>query len=95
MIFHAITLAATVAVASFAMALESQPLAQEDAAQGIQANPFRVERDGVNRVVFNHAETGARLDFVKNSGICETTPGVDQYSGYLSVGGELTIIHAI
>jgi hypothetical protein len=89
MIFHAITLASIVAVALFAMALEPQPLAQEGAAQGIQKNPFHVERDGADRVVFNHAETGARLDFVKNSGICETTPGVDQYSGYLSVGGEL------
>ncbi|RJE16679.1 hypothetical protein PHISCL_10984 [Aspergillus sclerotialis] len=26
------------------------------------------------------------MDFVQNSGICETTPGVNQYSGYLSVG---------
>ncbi|KAL8939637.1 MAG: hypothetical protein Q9216_003245 [Gyalolechia sp. 2 TL-2023] len=45
-----------------------------------------VERDGTNFTVFEHAATGARLEFVKNSGICETTPGVNQYSGYLSVG---------
>lgn len=43
-------------------------------------------RDGVEHTVFEHEETGATLDFVTNSGICETTPGVNQYSGYLSVG---------
>ena len=45
-----------------------------------------VERDGQNFTVFEHAATGAKLEFVTNSGICETTPGVNQYSGYLSVG---------
>ncbi|KAL8949071.1 MAG: hypothetical protein Q9222_004796 [Ikaeria aurantiellina] len=32
-----------------------------------------VERDGTNFTVFEHAATGAKLEFVKNSGICETT----------------------
>lgn len=50
-----------------------------------------VERDGVNYTVFEHAATGARLEFVKNSGICETTPGVNQYSGYLSVGTNMNM----
>lgn len=45
-----------------------------------------VERDGVKRTIFEHEATGATIDFVTNSGICETTPGVNQYSGYLSVG---------
>ena len=45
-----------------------------------------VERDGVNHTVFEHANTGSKMDFVTNSGICETTPGVNQYSGYLSTG---------
>lgn len=44
------------------------------------------ERDGVKRTIFEHEATGAKIDFVTNSGICETTPGVNQYSGYLSVG---------
>ena len=26
------------------------------------------------------------MEFVTNSGVCETTPGVNQYSGYLSIG---------
>ncbi|KAF2438625.1 alpha/beta-hydrolase [Karstenula rhodostoma CBS 690.94] len=45
-----------------------------------------VERDGVVYNVFEHAATGAKIEFVNNSGICETTKGVNQYSGYLSVG---------
>lgn len=45
-----------------------------------------VEQDGVKRTVFEHEATGATMSFVTNSGICETTPGVNQYSGYLSVG---------
>ena len=47
-----------------------------------------VERDGVQRTIFEHDATGAKLDFVTNSGICETTPGVNQYSGYFSVGSK-------
>ncbi|CCU77941.1 putative carboxypeptidase S1 [Blumeria hordei DH14] len=39
-----------------------------------------------SRSIFQHESTGAQIDFVTNSGICETTPGVNQYSGYLSVG---------
>ena len=50
-----------------------------------------VERDGVNYTVFEHAATGAKLEFVTNSGICETTPGVNQYSGYLSVGTNMNM----
>ena len=43
-------------------------------------------KDGANYTIFNHAATGATLSFVTNSGVCETTCGVNQYSGYLSVG---------
>ena len=50
-----------------------------------------VERDGTNYTVFEHAATGAKLEFVTNSGICETTPGVNQYSGYLSVGTNMNM----
>ncbi|KAI9755376.1 MAG: hypothetical protein M4579_004305 [Chaenotheca gracillima] len=49
------------------------------------------ERDGVNYTVFNHAATGATMKFVTNSGICETTPGVNQYSGYISVGTNMNM----
>lgn len=36
--------------------------------------------------VFEHGATGSTMKFVANSGLCETTPGVNQYSGYHSVG---------
>lgn len=44
------------------------------------------EQNGVKRTVFENEAKGATMDFVTNSGNCETTPGVNQYSGYLSVG---------
>jgi carboxypeptidase C (cathepsin A) len=47
--------------------------------------------NGVERTVFEHEATGAKLDFVTNSGICETTAGVNQYSGYLSVGNNMNM----
>jgi hypothetical protein len=40
-----------------------------------------VEEEGVKYTVFEHAATNSTLKFVTNSGICETTPGVNQYSG--------------
>lgn len=66
----------------FAFSLAS-PLPQE---ASLKNRRSFVERDGINFTVFEHAATGARMEFVTNSGICETTPGVNQYSGYLSVG---------
>lgn len=51
-----------------------------------------VEEDGVNYTVFEHAATNSVVKFVTNSGICETTPGVNQYSGYFSVGGGAYLI---
>ncbi|PKS12992.1 hypothetical protein jhhlp_000333 [Lomentospora prolificans] len=48
-------------------------------------------RDALDHNVFEHGATGAKLSFVKNSGICETTAGVNQYSGYLSVGENLNM----
>lgn len=42
--------------------------------------------EGVDVDVFEHASTNSSLEYVTNSGICETTPGVNQYSGYLNVG---------
>ena len=50
-----------------------------------------VERDGINYTVFEHAATGGKMEFVTNSGICETTKGVNQYSGYLSVGKNMNM----
>lgn len=32
------------------------------------------------------------LRYVMNSGICETTPGVTQYSGYITVGKNMSMV---
>lgn len=52
---------------------------------------FFEQRNGINYTVFEHAATGTNMSFVKNSGICETTAGVNQYSGYLSVGDNMNM----
>jgi carboxypeptidase C (cathepsin A) len=40
---------------------------------------------------FNHPQTGSTLQFVQNSGVCEMTPDVQQYSGYLQVGNNMNM----
>jgi len=78
----------TIALASFAVALPALNTNTESDAPELRGKRSFVERNGVKRTIFEHEATGATLDFVTNSGICETTPGVNQYSGYLSVGSE-------
>ncbi|KAG9246480.1 carboxypeptidase-like protein S1 [Calycina marina] len=65
--------------------LPSQPQGKDVEAH-LRGKRSFYEHDGVARTVFEHEATGATIDFVTNSGICETTVGVNQYSGYLSVG---------
>ena len=48
-------------------------------------NKVEERSSGRNVTILEHAATGVRLEFVTNSGICETTPGVNQYSGYISL----------
>lgn len=57
----------------------------------LEDRSYHVERDGTEYVVFDHVATGAKMEFVNNSGVCETTPGVNQYSGYLSVGTNMNM----
>jgi hypothetical protein len=71
-------------------ALPTQGFGQ-DAAPELRGKRSFVKRDGIEHTIFEHEATGATIDFVTNSGICETTPGVNQYSGYLSVGSELPL----
>jgi hypothetical protein len=49
------------------------------------------ERDRFTSTIFEHYETDSNLDFVSNSGVCETTPNVKQYSGYLNVGPNMNM----
>lgn len=74
------SLLALAAVPALASAAPSQPEAH------LKGKRSFYTQNGVQRTVFEHEATGAKIDFVTNSGICETTPGVNQYSGYLSVG---------
>ena len=83
--FSAQVISAALALSSFALA---SPLPSDSEAKDKRSF---VERDGTNYTVFEHAATSARLEFVTNSGICETTPGVNQYSGYLSVGSNMNM----
>jgi carboxypeptidase D len=60
--------------------------------RGLAASPNKrstIEREGIVYKVFEHGYTGARIEYVENSGICEMTPGVGQMSGYLISQDEL------
>ena len=64
------------------------------AANAIPASQNRLsvsEKNGIKYNVFEHGATGGKVEFVNNSGICETTPGVNQYSGYFSVGDNMNM----
>lgn len=52
---------------------------------------FKREENGITYDVFEHAATNSTMSFVQDSGICETTPGVTTYSGYLSVGTNMSM----
>ena len=34
----------------------------------------------------------AKLRYIRNSGVCETTPGVNQMSGYIDVGTNMSMV---
>ncbi|KAK7701937.1 hypothetical protein SLS64_010071 [Diaporthe eres] len=52
---------------------------------------FKRETNGITYSVYEHAATNTTLEIVEDSGICETTPGVKTYSGYLSVGTNMSM----
>ncbi|KAL8386824.1 hypothetical protein RB595_010359 [Gaeumannomyces hyphopodioides] len=57
-------------------------------------NPRRLyEYNGIKQTLFKHDVTGTTLQFVENSGICETTKGVNQTSGYMSVGNDMNMFY--
>lgn len=61
------------------------------AATGPLYKRYTVQRDQATYHVVENEARDARLEFVHNSGVCETTPGVDSYSGYLSVGPDMNM----
>jgi len=40
-------------------------------------------------------QNDTNLRYVRNSGICETTPGVAQYSGYIDVGINMSMVSTV
>lgn len=77
------------ALVAICLAAQAHGLVTNDASSELRGKSYIVERDGIDHHVFEHGATGSKIDFVKNSGICETTPGVNQYSGYFSVGSRI------
>lgn len=65
--------------------------APKSQAEDSQAKIFKREQNGITYNVFEHAATNSTLSYVQDSGICETTPGVTTYSGYLSVGTNMSM----
>ena len=55
------------------------------------SDPQIVRRDGATYHNYEHKATGSSMAYIENSGICETTPGVNQYSGYFSVGQNMNM----
>ena len=43
-------------------------------------------------VEFTSKNTDAQIRAVKNSGVCETTPGVNQMSGYIDIGTNMSMV---
>ncbi|KAH6893355.1 Alpha/Beta hydrolase protein [Thelonectria olida] len=65
-----------------------------DAMGGLQSNSklFRTKTPQVSeKTTFQSKATSATLKYVENSGVCETTPGVNQYSGYISLGTNMSM----
>jgi carboxypeptidase C (cathepsin A) len=62
--------------------------AAEPAHPHLQRSSY-VTEEGIKHTVVKDRMTNVTLNYVSNSGVCETTPGVNQYSGYLDVGNGL------
>ena len=48
--------------------------------------------DSIHRRFASRNNPDVSMRFVKNSGVCETTPGVQQISGYLEVGTNMSMV---
>ena len=58
------------------------------------ARATAVPSDSVHRVFTSDSPNlnNTKLRYVNNSGICETTPGVHQVSGYIDIGKNMSIV---
>ena len=62
-----------------------------NAVEWVNANPFSDTTTIRTRFTSRNNPT-ASIRFVKDSGVCETTPGVHQISGYLDVGKNMSMV---
>lgn len=93
MFFKSHRFLAALALPALSVAFPAAGNAEREVAPHLRGKRSFEVRDGVNHTIFEHEATGATMSFVTNSGICETTAGVNQYSGYLSVGSKLMVAH--
>jgi hypothetical protein len=72
------------------------PIAALVAASGaVHATPLlhRSNDNDLAKFTFrSQSQNNTNLRYVANSGICETTPGVNQYSGYIDVGPNMSMV---
>ncbi|KAJ8473161.1 hypothetical protein ONZ45_g16398 [Pleurotus djamor] len=47
--------------------------------------------DSPHTVFLSKRQEDVKLRFVKDSGVCETTPGVGQMSGYIDIGTNMSM----
>jgi hypothetical protein len=46
----------------------------------------------VHQVFVSQTQNETKLRYVNDSGVCETTPGVHQSSGYVDIGKNMSIV---
>lgn len=61
------------------------------ASVGVVASPV----EPVRHVFHSRASPDTKLRFVRNSGVCETTEGVGQISGYIDVGTNMSMVNIL
>ncbi len=57
---------------------------------GVRASPL--DDVVVHKTFTSRDLDGVKLRFVEDSGVCETTPGVHQVSGYIDVGTNMSMV---
>lgn len=77
-------------ISAIALGLSAMSTALRGSAARVDKR-YTEKLNGVHYNVFEHGITGAKVSYVNNSGICETTAGVNQYSGYVSVGDNMNM----
>lgn len=59
------------------------------------ATPLSLETSTIHSTFSSNFHEDVNLRFVKDSGVCETTPGVHQISGYIDVGTNMSMVYRL